>query len=118
MNTDLGAQEDFRSRVRAMLAEELPSDWAGVGMLDAQEADAFAEEWRRTLHRRGFLAPSWPKEYGGAGLTEVEQVILAEEFAKAGVPTGVQNDVFSIVMIGNTLLHWGTEEQKQYFLPR
>lgn len=112
------AIEEFRSRVRNLLDEELPKDWTGVGGLSGEEADAFAEQWRKVLFRRGFLAPSWPKEYGGAGLTEREQVVMAEEFAKAGVPTGVQNDVFSIVMIGNTLLHWGTEEQKQHFLPK
>ncbi len=101
-----------------MLEEELPQEWAGVGKLDPEAADAFAERWRGVLSERGFLAPSWPTEFGGGGLTELEQVVLAEEFARVGVPTGVQNDVFSIVMIGNTLLHWGTEEQKNHFLPR
>jgi hypothetical protein len=61
---------------------------------------------------------SWPREYGGPGLTPLEQVILAEEFTKAGVPQGAPNDVFSIQMIGNTLLEWGTDEQKNHFLPR
>ncbi len=101
-----------------MLDEELPDGWSGVGTLDPEAADQFAETWRGVLFERGFLAPSWPTELGGAGLTELEQVVLAEEFARVGVPTGVQNDVFSIVMIGNTLLHWGTEEQKRHFLPR
>lgn len=110
--------EEFRGRVRAMLEKELPQDWAGVGKLDPEAADAFAERWRVVLSEQGFLAPSWPTEFGGGGLTELEQVVLAEEFARVGVPTGVQNDVFSIVMIGNTLLHWGTEEQKNHFLPR
>jgi len=48
----------------------------------------------------------------------MEQVILAEEFAKAGVPAGGTNDVFSIQMVGNTLLDWGTEEQKRHYIPR
>lgn len=110
--------EEFRSRVRELLAAELPDSWTGVGALSEEEADAFAERWRTVLFERGFLAPSWPAEYGGAGLTPLEQVVLAEEFARVGVPSGVQNDIFSIVMIGNTLLHWGTEEQKKHFLPR
>lgn len=118
MNTGLAAAPGFRERVRTLLDEELPEGWTGVGALSPAEADAFAERWRVTLAERGLLAPSWPEEYGGAGLTALEQVILAEEFARAGVPTGVQNDVFSIVMIGNTLLHWGTDEQKKHFLPR
>jgi alkylation response protein AidB-like acyl-CoA dehydrogenase len=45
-------------------------------------------------------------------------VIIGEEFAKAGVPTGGPNDVFGIQMLGNTLLQWGTEEQKRHYLPR
>ena len=45
-------------------------------------------------------------------------MIVAEEFTKAGVPAGVANDVFGIQMLGNTLLMWGTEEQKQHYLPR
>lgn len=57
-------------------------------------------------------------EYGGGGLSALEQVIIAEEFAKAGVPTGGPNDVFGIQMLGNTLLNWGSEEQKAYYLPR
>ena len=69
-------------------------------------------EWRATLFAAGYLAPGWPTEYGGAGLSALEQVIIAEEFAKAGVPTGGPNDVFGIQMLGNTLLKWGTDEQK------
>ena len=56
--------------------------------------------------------------YGGGGLTPLELVILAEEFTRAGVPAGGPNDVFSISMLGNTLLMWGTEEQKRHYLPR
>ena len=78
----------------------------------------FVASWRTTLYEAGYLAPGWPVEYGGAGLTALEQVILAEEFAKAGVPMGGPNDGFGIQMLGNTLLVWGTEEQKQHYLPR
>src|SRR4051794_9542527 len=66
----------------------------------------------------GWLTPAWPREYGGAGLTRLQQVVLAEEFARAGVPVRGANDVFSVKMIGNLLLAHGTEEQKRRFLPR
>jgi alkylation response protein AidB-like acyl-CoA dehydrogenase len=108
----------FRARVRAFLDRELPADWAGIGTFSAEDAVAFSETWRETVHREGLLAPSWPAEYGGPGLTPLEQVVLAEEFARAGVPSGIENDLFGIAMIGNTLLHHGTEEQKRHFLPR
>ena len=110
--------ESYREKVRAFLAEHLPPGWKGIGALDHEAARKFTADWRNTLYQAGLLAASWPKEYGGAGLSPVEQVVVAEEFYRAGVPTGGSNDEFSIQMVGNTILHWGTEEQKRYFLPR
>ena len=110
--------EAYREKVQAFLAEKLPSNWKGMGSLEGDELETFVKEWRKTLFENNLLAPGWPTEYGGAGLTALEQVIVAEEFAKAGVPTGGPNDVFGIQMLGNTLLLWGTEEQKKHYLPR
>ena len=110
--------EAYREKIQAFLAEHMPAGWQGIGALTSDEAADFSEEWRRTLHEHGFLAPNWPKAYGGGGLTKLEQVILAGELERAGVPAGVVNDLFSIQMIGNTLLQWGTEEQKARFIPR
>jgi alkylation response protein AidB-like acyl-CoA dehydrogenase len=110
--------EAYREKVQAFLAEHLPPDWRGVGALEGEAADAFVEEWRRTLYENGYLAVSWPTAYGGAGLSPLEQVVLAEEFARAGVPSGGANDVFGIQMVGNTIIQWGTEEQRRHFLPR
>ena len=108
----------YREKVQAFLAEHLPTGWRGIGALEREEMQRFREEWRQVLYEHGYLGVSWPKEYGGAGLSPVEQVVLAEEFARAGVPTGVVNDVFGIQMVGNTIIEWGTEEQKRRFLPR
>ena len=110
--------EAFRQTVRAFLDEHLPADWPGIGALPLEEALAFTERWRLTLHEHGFLGVSWPPEYGGAGLSKLEQVVLVEELARAGVPSMGPNDTFSIKMVGNTLLRWGTEDQKRRFLPR
>jgi alkylation response protein AidB-like acyl-CoA dehydrogenase len=110
--------EAYRQRIRSFLVEHLPPGWKGIGALDHDEVRSFTNEWRKTLYDNGLLAASWPKEYGGGGLSPLEQVVVAEEFYKAGVPTGAPNDTFSIQMVGNTLLHWGTEEQKRWFLPR
>ena len=110
--------ESYREKIQAFLAEHLPPGWRGVGALPRAEAEEFARAWRATLHDHGLLAASWPRQYGGGGLSEVEQVILVEEFYRAGVPTGTGNDVFGIQMVGNTILEWGTDEQKAHFLPR
>ena len=110
--------EAYRQKVQAFLAEKLPSNWAGTGRLEGDALTDFVTEWRNTLYQAGYLAPGWPVEYGGAGLSALEQVILAEEFAKAGVPMGGPNDAFSIQMLGNTLLQVGSDEQKAHYLPR
>jgi len=110
--------EAFREKTQAFLAEHLPSDWRGIGALAAEEQRPFMLDWRQILAEHRLLAPSWPHEYGGGGLTSLEQVIVAEEFQKAGAPTGGSNDAFSIGMVGNTILMWGTDEQKAHFLPR
>jgi len=108
----------YREKVQVFLAEKLPAGWQGVGSLEGEELDGFVEHWRAILYEAGHLAPGWPVDYGGAGLSALEQVILAEELTRAGVPAGGPNDVFGIQMLGNTLLQWGTDEQKRHYLPR
>jgi len=110
--------EAYREKVQAFLAEKLPSNWQGTGSLEGEELEKFVAEWRQVLYEANYLAPGWPAEYGGAGLTATEQVILAEEFTRAGVPSGGPNDVFGIQMLGNTILMFGTDEQKKHYLPR
>ncbi|MBL6635834.1 MAG: acyl-CoA dehydrogenase family protein [Ilumatobacteraceae bacterium] len=108
----------YRAKVKSFLADKLPSGFRGIGTLEGDEVTEFVTDWRKTLYEFGYLAPGWPQKYGGAGLSALEQVILAEEFALAGVPTGGPNDTFGIQMLGNTLLIMGSEEQREYYLPR
>ncbi len=110
--------EQYRAKVQQFLADNLPKNWKGTGSLEGEELESFVRSWRPVLAKSGYLAPGWPVAYGGGGLSALEQVIVAEEFERAGVPTGAPNDVFSIQMLGNTLLLFGTEEQKKHFLPR
>jgi alkylation response protein AidB-like acyl-CoA dehydrogenase len=72
-------------------------------------------EWREKLAARGWIAPAWPKEYGGAGLTTTEQFILNEEFAEYGAP---QVGGMGVSMAGPTIIKHGTDEQKAEHLPR
>ena len=104
--------EAFRQRIRTFLDDHLPDGWSGMGALTADERAEFIAKWRPTLAANDLLAVAWPVEYGGAGLSLLERTVLAEEFARAGVPTGNDNDIFSIGMIGHTLIDWGTDEQK------
>jgi alkylation response protein AidB-like acyl-CoA dehydrogenase len=111
--------EGFRERIRDFLREHLPPGWRGLGAIaDRDEADRFVASWRATLAAHGLLGVAWPREYGGAGLSRLEQVVLVEELARAGVPAMGYNDTFGIKMLGGTLLRWGTDEQKRTLLPR
>jgi alkylation response protein AidB-like acyl-CoA dehydrogenase len=110
--------EAYRAKITTFLDSNLPEGWNGIGAMDGDQRSEFLEGWRKTLRANNLLAPNWPAEYGGGGLTHIEQVILNEEFAKRGVPTSGANDGFSIGMVGNTILVWGTEEQKSYLIPR
>jgi alkylation response protein AidB-like acyl-CoA dehydrogenase len=110
--------EEFRGTVRDFLSKNVPDGWQGMGALPSGEQAGFLADWRRRLHANGLLAIGWPREYGGAGLSPVEHLIVAEEFTAAGVPQGGPNDNFGIQMLGSTLLRFGTEEQRRHYLPR
>jgi alkylation response protein AidB-like acyl-CoA dehydrogenase len=111
--------ESFRAQVRAVLATELPPRWPGIGAIaDREDAERFAAQWRHSLYRHGLLGITWPRQYGGRGLSRLHQVVLVEELARAGVPYGEHTDLFGVKMLGSTLLRWGTPEQKARFLPR
>ena len=110
--------EQYREKIRGFLAEHLPADWSGLRGLPEDQREDFVANWRTLLSDNHLIAPAWPVEYGGGGLSAIERVVLHEEFAQAGVPTGGPNDGFGIGMIGPTLMVLGTEEQKKTFLPR
>ncbi|AKK25707.1 acyl-CoA dehydrogenase family protein [Mycobacterium sp. EPa45] len=110
--------QSFRDEIRALLAEQLPPGWTGPGALPPKEREQLRHRWRKVLVDRGLVAVSWPVEYGGGGLSVIEQAVLAEEFARGGAPERDENDMFGIDLLGNTLIALGTEEQKRRFLPR
>lgn len=119
MDVSYGEQpERYRSEIRDFLTEHLPADWAGAHRLPDDERDRWVDQWRVLLSDRGLLAPAWPAQYGGGGLSHLEQVVLHEEFTRAGVPAGAPTDVLSVGLLGPTLIVAGTEEQRRHYLPR
>ncbi len=108
--------DEFRSEVKAFLSEHLHEGFS-FGDLDSAEAHAWTDSWRKTMAAHGMIGVTWPVEYGGRGLPKIAQVVLAEEFARAGVPWGRNVDATTLKMMGNTFLRWGSEEQKRRFLP-
>ena len=81
-----------------------------------EDRKAFNEQWPKKLFAGGWICATWPKEYGGKGLTTMQGVVLAEEFARLKAP--LRADFFGDTLVGPTILQWGTEEQKKEFLPR
>ncbi len=113
-------EEALRSEVQTFLKEHIPAKEGFGGGRDARTDDsAFeaAKTFNRELGKRGWIAPAWPKEYGGLGASIYEQMVFNEEFGYHGAPdTGTRG--FGVGMIGPTLIIHGNEEQKQEHLPR
>ena len=108
--------EAFRLEIRTWLKDNLPQGWFDEGVeLTAVQRSEFARTWNEKLNEGGLICASWPTEYGGKGLSTLEQVVLTEEFAAASAP--LRADFFGDTLVGPTILHWGTEEQKHEFLP-
>ncbi len=112
-----GEAAGFRAEVRAWLAENLPGDWPPqAGEQSPEERAKFRQEWNEKLYAAGWICASWPAEYGGRGLSQLESLILAEEFSRAKAP--LRADWFGDTLVGPTILRWGTEEQKSTFIPQ
>ncbi len=107
-------QERFRAEVRQWLDQNLPKDWEERGEEGDEEGQRRERTMARRLGERGWLAIGWPKEYGGAARPLMDQVIFKEEIAYRRAPGF---NVQGPEMIGNTMLVFGTEEQKKTFLP-
>jgi len=108
--------EALRKEVRDFLAEALPN--RGVGPVRPTSQENWEEQlaFNKKLAKKGWIAPAWPKEYGGLGWSHINQMIFSEELAYAGAPDGGR--VFNVGMIGPTLIVHGTPEQKAEHLPR
>ena len=112
--TDWNAMNDgdFRMEVRSFLEQEYPGHlryllrrarWSEIG------------GWVAKLAKKGWIAPAWPRELGGMGLSPAKQIIFIEERERWGVCRAPDQGV---VMIGPLLMRYGAEEQKQRFLPK
>ncbi len=115
---DSPAEATFRAQVRAWLEESVPpgydpDDWEW--RLPADERFRLQLAWHRKLHAGGWVGLSWPKEYGGQGAPVALQLIFAEESARLRLPRGVC--IIGLSIVGPTLAHVGSEEQKRRYLP-
>lgn len=106
------SDEEFRAGVFAWFDKNYPHDMRHTGRRgSAQEMSA----WMKRIARKGWIAPAWPTKWGGMGLSPAKQIIYIEERERVGV---MRDPDMGIVMFGPMLMRWGTEEQKQKYLPR
>jgi alkylation response protein AidB-like acyl-CoA dehydrogenase len=103
----------FRREVVDFIDREAPKFPRGTRL---EEVLVKSGDWFRKLAARGWLAPAWPKEYGGAGMSVVEQFVFNEEMAIHRAPRPLHL-IIGLGMAGPTIIVHGTEEQKAKWLP-
>ncbi|MFZ1815344.1 MAG: acyl-CoA dehydrogenase family protein [Rhizobiaceae bacterium] len=116
MDLEFTAEENaFRQEVRDFLQEKLPPRIADKVKLGKRLTKSDMVEWHALLNARGWLAPNWPREWGGAGWTAVQNHIFDEEAWAAGAPRVMP---FGINMLAPVLIKFGSQVQKNHYLPR
>jgi alkylation response protein AidB-like acyl-CoA dehydrogenase len=110
------AQEQLRQELREFLKEEVDAAReAPVDVINYGEDWDYQLEFGNKLAERGWIAPAWPKKYGGMELGHIEQMIFTEELAYWRAPQGGRN--FGVFLLGPALLSHGSEEQREAHLP-
>jgi alkylation response protein AidB-like acyl-CoA dehydrogenase len=107
------AQQAFRDEVRGWLEANVPSD--PLASPSTREGFDAHRAWERTLYDAGYAAIHWPKAYGGRDAGLIDTAIFQEEYARAGAPQRI--NVLGLGLAGPTLMAFGTDEQKQRWLP-
>ena len=107
-------EEQFRLVSRQWIGENLPEEFKRdeTGMAGTKREERV--EWYKLLAAKGWLCPAWPKEHGGSGWTLAQQSIFREEAALQGAP----GPDMGISMVGPLLIEYGTEEQRERYLPK
>ena len=109
------AEQALREQVRAFIAANLPENIRTKVLNGVRVSKEDLIRWHRILHRQGWGAPNWPKEFGGTDWGPVEQFIFEEECAAAGAPPLLS---FGLRMVGPVIMAFGNSAQKRRFLPR
>ena len=110
--------EAFREEVRAFIREELPASWDGISAYGGDEGEGGGDLMRgiaKKLAQKKWLAMAWPKEYGGLGAPHMQQLVYNEEMSYHSVPGSFS---MGVAWVGPSIMLYGTDEQRQKFLPR
>jgi alkylation response protein AidB-like acyl-CoA dehydrogenase len=113
-------EEAFRQEVRRWLKQEIPQRWIDLDpgiWEETEESWALAREFQRKLGQKGWLAPAYPKEYGGLELSHMKRLILSEELAYNRSPMSIEEEI-TVNWVGPAIMLFGTVEQKKEYLPK
>ncbi|GJE01688.1 pimeloyl-CoA dehydrogenase large subunit [Methylobacterium isbiliense] len=105
----------FREEVRGFFKENLPEDIRRKMVDGHHPSKQDIVTWQRILNRKGWAVPNWPVEWGGTGWDPVRQYIFLDELQSFPAPSPLQ---FGVYMVGPVIAQFGSQEQKQRFLPR
>jgi len=111
-------EEAFRQEVRQWLREEIPPRWTELdpGLWEeTEESWALLRQFQRKLGDKGWLAPAYPKAYGGSEMSHVRRLVLAEELYYHRAPVGIEMEI-SVNWVGGAVLLFGSEKQKKKYL--
>jgi alkylation response protein AidB-like acyl-CoA dehydrogenase len=116
IDTDL---EAFRAEARAWLEKNFPPSLKGrAGMMmgeDGPDASADFGKWKKAMGEKGWGTPTYPKQYGGGGLSQSQSRVLQQEMNRIGAWNPIGG--MGVMMFGPTLLEYGSEEQKKKHVP-
>ena len=116
MNLTFSDEElTFRQEVRDWIKSAMPTHIADKAATGSQFTHDEVMQWHKVLAKKGWVAPHWPKEVGGTGWDAARRFIFFEELDLAGAPL---LSAFGLMMVGPLLVHFGTDEQKQRYLPK
>ena len=116
MNIELShEQRAFRDEVRDFIRQRLPAEIRDRLRRGNPPRKQDTVTWQCILQERGWAAPHWPRQYGGAELGQMERLILLDETYRAPAPLP---QVFNVTMLGPVLMKFGTPAQCDYFLPK
>ena len=113
-------EEAFRLEVRQWLEHEIPQRWIELDpgiWEETEDSWALAREFQRKLGQKSWLAPAYPKEYGGLELSHMKRLILSEELAYNRAPLSIEVEI-TLNWVGPSIMLFGTEKQKKEYLTR
>ena len=113
-------EEAFRQEVRQWLRDEIPERWIELDpgiWEETEESWALARGFQRRLGEKGWLAPAFPREYGGLELSHMKRLVLAEELAYNRAPVSVEVEI-TVNWVAPSIMLFGSEQQKKDYVTR